>query len=627
MFAVLRFQKLKSREEISAMYIHWRRDKDTPNADPDRKVEFLLGTCSKDDVIWKLPAKVRSNAVLAVEGILSASPRYFRPDDPSRAGHFDPEKTAAWIARSLMWLHAEFGDRLVSVVHHMDEATPHLHFAVVPLKAERLCAREMFNPTELQRMQTEYARVLVPLGIQRGRKKSPAKHQKVAQYYGRVREAVEPLAVSAGELAMMQLIGRTPPAIAKLQAQAADGQQAREEVVHLRDEAARASQIADEEKRERQALQNRLRAIPLADVLPKLGYRRTSKGDLEWIGPSGRLTVKAGADGRHEAFKMHDLDKAGRGAIDLVMMTDALDFAGAVGRLTALGATRDEAVAAATACAEDAAHAAIRAIAERGGSTLISCHRTPADLAAVTDSLVKERHLPEPLVRALIDAEHVLATRSGGTVNAVFPLHGGGTIGQISTPVGVRLDATQPDRTYWGTRGRRGVWHYSAPGPCAGGRELVVLGQSPTSVMSVCALAGERQGIVPPLEKDDIGRIVYVAAEGAAADEVRGVLRAAAARGAEVVTAFDADEHGRRLGRLVHDEKQVNPAARITGVSGLVTFAGEHVAGFWELWLMLLAEGASILRERIEEARAARKRGHGRQGHRDLVAADTGVDR
>jgi Plasmid recombination enzyme len=134
MLAVLRFQKLKSREEIRAMFIHWRRDKDTPNADPDRKVEFLLGACTKDDVTWRLPAKFRSNAVLAMEGVLSASPRYFRREDPSKAGSFDPARTAEWVERSLTWLKSEFGDRLVSAVLHLDEATPHIHIAVVPLK-------------------------------------------------------------------------------------------------------------------------------------------------------------------------------------------------------------------------------------------------------------------------------------------------------------------------------------------------------------------------------------------------------------------------------------------------------------------------------------------------------------
>ncbi|WP_076729566.1 MobV family relaxase [Methylobacterium radiotolerans] len=610
MFAVLRFQKLKTQQEISAMYVHWRRDKHTPNADPHRKIEFLLGACTADDVTWKLPAKFRSNAVLAMEGVVSASPSYFRPEDPSKAGSFDPARTAEWVERSLAWLKSEFGDRLVSVVLHLDEATPHLHIAVVPLKDGKLCAREVFNPAELERMQTEYARAVVPLGIQRGRKKSPAKHQEVAQYYGRVREAAEPLAVSVGELAMMQLIGRTPPALAKLQAQAADGQQAREEVVQLRDEAARASRITDEAKQERQALQNRLRAVPLADVLPQLGYRATSKTGADWIGPAGRITTKVGADGR-ETFRLHDLSTGGRGAIDLVKLAEGLDFAAAVAWL-ATSQTRDAAIATAAACAEDEARAALDV--RTGRTEIVPISRDPADLLAVADRLVFERHLPEALIQPLVDRQLIGAARSGGdAIGTVFPLHAGSKVGLQADHIGVRIEGSRPDEGHWGLRGRRGVWSFAYPGPRPGGREVVVLGQSPTSVLSTCALARERQGLIPALEQDDIGRTVFVAAEGAARDEVRAVLRAAAARGAEVVTAFDPDERGRRLGNLVREEAQATPAARVTGVSGLVSLAGEHLSGFWSLWMMMLAEGAQALRERIEEARAARKRGQGGQ--------------
>ncbi|MFF8803412.1 MULTISPECIES: MobV family relaxase [Bacteria] len=613
MFAVLRFQKLKSHGEIRAMFIHWRRDKDTPNADPGRKVEFLLGTCTKDDVVWKLPARIRSNAVLAVEGILSASPKYFRPDDPSRAGHADPERTAAWIARSLVWLHAEFGDRLVSVMHHTDEATPHIHFAVVPLKEGRLCARDLFNRGHLQRMQTEYAQALAPLGIQRGRKGSPAKHNEVAQYYERVRKAGEPLAVSAGELIAMQVLGRTPRALAELQAKALDGEQAREEIVHLRDEAARAGRIADEAKEERQALQNRLRAVPLAEVLPQLGYRSTSKDGAEWTGPAGRITKKVGTDGR-ETFRLHDLGKGGRGAIDLVKLAEGLDFAAAVAWL-ATSQTRDAAIATAAACAEDEARVALDV--RTGRTEIVPISRDPADLLAVADRLVFERQLPEELVQPLVDHKLIGAARSGGdAIGTMFPLHAGSKVGLQADHIGVRIEGSRPDEGHWGLRGRHGVWSFAYSGPRPGGREVVVLGQSPTSVMSTCALARERQGLIPALEQDDIGRTLFVAAEGAAPDEVRGVLRAAAARGAEVVTAFDPDERGRRLGNLVREEVEAMPAARVTKVSGLVTLAGEHLNGFWALWMMLIADGAEILRERIAKARAAgpRRRGPGLGG-------------
>ena len=610
MYAILRFQKLKSQQEIRSMFIHWRRDKDTPNADPGRKVEFLLGACTADDVTWKLPAKFRSNAVLAMEGVLSASPGYFRRDDPAKAGTFDPARTGEWVEHAMTWLKSEFGDRLVSAVLHLDEATPHVHIAVVPLKDGRLCAREMFNPGELRRMQTGYAQALVPLGIQRGREGSPAKHTAVARYYERVRKSEEPVAVSASELVAMQVFGRTPRALVELQAKALDGEQARKEVVHLRDEAARAGRIAGEAKEERQALQNRLRAVPLADVLPQLGYRSTSKDGANWIGPGGRITTKSGGDGR-ETFRLHSLGTGGRGAIDLVKMTEGLYFAAAVAWL-ATNQTRDAVIATAAVCAENEARATLEAIT--GPTPAVPFSRDPGDLITIADSLVLERHLPDELIQSLVDHELICPARSGGdTVSTVFPLRSGSKVGQQAGVIGVRIEGSRPDEGHWGLRGRRGVWSFVHPGPRPGGREVVVLGQSPTSVMSTCALARERQSLIPALEQDDIGRTVFVAAEGAALDEVRAVLRAAAARGAEVVTAFDPDERGRRLGNLVREEVQATPAARVTGVSGVVSLAGEHLSGFWSLWMMMLAEGAQALRERIEEARAVRKKVQGGQ--------------
>ena len=37
---------------------------------------------------------IRKNGVLCVEMLLTASPEYFRPDNPSRAGYYEPERLA-----------------------------------------------------------------------------------------------------------------------------------------------------------------------------------------------------------------------------------------------------------------------------------------------------------------------------------------------------------------------------------------------------------------------------------------------------------------------------------------------------------------------------------------------------
>ena len=76
---------------------------------------------------------IRKNGVLCVEMLLTASPEYFRPDDPSRAGYYEPEKLADFQQSVSSWLDNEYGDRIVRAELHLDESTPHIHAYLVPL--------------------------------------------------------------------------------------------------------------------------------------------------------------------------------------------------------------------------------------------------------------------------------------------------------------------------------------------------------------------------------------------------------------------------------------------------------------------------------------------------------------
>ncbi|QNE42361.1 hypothetical protein F1C16_22330 (plasmid) [Hymenobacter sp. NBH84] len=50
--------------------------------------------------------------------------------------------------------------------------------------AVRLSARDLFNPTALRQLQTEYAQAMAPYGLQRGVIYSTAIHEDVRRYYG-----------------------------------------------------------------------------------------------------------------------------------------------------------------------------------------------------------------------------------------------------------------------------------------------------------------------------------------------------------------------------------------------------------------------------------------------------------
>ena len=84
--------------------------------------------------------------------VISASPKYFRPDDPEARGTWDDDRMRAWRDRSLAWLHAEFGDDLVYADLHLDEDTPHIHAVIAPTyqKKPRKPGRRKRNETEEQ---------------------------------------------------------------------------------------------------------------------------------------------------------------------------------------------------------------------------------------------------------------------------------------------------------------------------------------------------------------------------------------------------------------------------------------------------------------------------------------------
>lgn len=112
-----------------------------------------------------------------------------------------------WCRDSIQWLQATYGkDNVVAAHLHMDEKTPHIHAAVVPIvtgerrKAKkeqengkrkyrkksdtvRLCADDLFNRQALIAYHDNYARVMAKYGLQRGVRGSEARHASTTQYY------------------------------------------------------------------------------------------------------------------------------------------------------------------------------------------------------------------------------------------------------------------------------------------------------------------------------------------------------------------------------------------------------------------------------------------------------------
>lgn len=191
-FSVLRIQKLKTWGAIAGAGKHNQRERETPNADANRGSanQHIVGAPGMDAIAAVKEVigsqRIRKNAVLGVEMLLSASPDYFRPGAPEQAGTYDASRLEKWKTASMDWLKEKYGNRIVSTILHVDEATPHMHVLLVPLDDKgKLNCRSLFGGTRhtLSQLQTEYGAAVADLGISRGIENSRATHQKVSQFY------------------------------------------------------------------------------------------------------------------------------------------------------------------------------------------------------------------------------------------------------------------------------------------------------------------------------------------------------------------------------------------------------------------------------------------------------------
>ena len=191
-FTVLRIQKLKTWGAIAGSGKHNQRERETPNADDSRTAEnrVLVGQSDAENAELVKEAvgtqRIRKNAVLGVEMLLSASPEYFRPGQTEKAGEHDAHRLNSWVDASTQWLKERYGNRVVKAVLHLDEATPHIHALLVPLDDKgKLNCRALFGGSRhtLSLLQNDYAGAVKDLGITRGIENSRATHQKVSQFY------------------------------------------------------------------------------------------------------------------------------------------------------------------------------------------------------------------------------------------------------------------------------------------------------------------------------------------------------------------------------------------------------------------------------------------------------------
>lgn len=175
-FAILRHGKIKAPLMGAAIAHNYRTSKlEKVNIDPTRTpLNFCMpldGT-PKERLATKLKTlgkKVRKDAVVAVELVLSLTPEWFDELTKDRHALRNHPKFMEWANASIAWARKEFGHNVFDVALHMDESSPHMHVLVVPMTNDgRLCAKEVLAKAELMRRQTSYAQAMAPFGVSRG---------------------------------------------------------------------------------------------------------------------------------------------------------------------------------------------------------------------------------------------------------------------------------------------------------------------------------------------------------------------------------------------------------------------------------------------------------------------------
>jgi hypothetical protein len=191
-YAILRTQKLKHAAAVRRSMAHALREQDTPNADPSRTPENTASAASVDVALTRFnerlatQEKLRSNAVLAVEYLVTAS-----PDDLNGKTR---QQQDDYFTDALKWLEAKHGkENIVAWGIHRDETTPHLYAVVVPIddKGKLNCRAFLGGAKALNAMQSDfYNAVGQRHGLQRGIEGSRAKHTAISDYYKRLKRPI-----------------------------------------------------------------------------------------------------------------------------------------------------------------------------------------------------------------------------------------------------------------------------------------------------------------------------------------------------------------------------------------------------------------------------------------------------
>jgi hypothetical protein len=284
----------------------------------ERKTKKLLG--DKGIVARKDQVKV---AML----LAAVSPEFLR--DGHKDGKLNKEKVVKWANGTLNFLRRKYGERLLSVVVHMDETNPHLSAYVVPLLEKevripgrrkkkskdqpkesarkwRLSAKDLFTADPYRKekgkdgkirkirtgkgtcslLQDEYAAHLEATGlkVRRGVRRAPfqkgLEHETNRLRYERLSAPVADIEGMNDKDLRLWALDNAP--------QAQEAQRARTERDHYQVAAANAQEEVEDLKKQ---IEDSQRSLPVAEVIEKLfgiAPRQTVQGETQFVLPLGQ---------------------------------------------------------------------------------------------------------------------------------------------------------------------------------------------------------------------------------------------------------------------------------------------------------------------------------------------------
>ena len=172
-FCFMRMAKIKLAKDLTQALQHNIRERQPLNADPDRSSLNIYEGGSVAEVKAKhqerLPDKVRKNAVIAVEVLMTASPDF--------QGSWEK-----YMKDCQNWAEGLFGkENVLHVAKHNDETTPHIHVIFMPMKDGKLNASHFLAGSKHRMIELQndfYEKVGKAHGLDRGISKDEtrAKH-------------------------------------------------------------------------------------------------------------------------------------------------------------------------------------------------------------------------------------------------------------------------------------------------------------------------------------------------------------------------------------------------------------------------------------------------------------------